>query len=228
MKPGSENPNDKLEDHPAPGTVSNASTDSTLVWDVNENNNNLVPHHRFSTSLNMSTNVDMNKTHACTACCCSCEHSKCTAQCMNTNLNTQAYSPGFTNIALDLSNEEHLDSHLAENGFGIDDKHSPDDDFDDQGITWTDFDIRSHRFNAPKLARKIGRNCAKSAKHFSLKDQLFTMFPLFDKLRTYNVKRDLPLDFIAGITVSILHIPQGSLLFFSFFSGQHTCSTDKS
>ena len=209
MKPSFENTNDKPEEqHPAPGTVSNASTDSTLIWD-NENNN-LVPHHRYSTTLNMSTNVDLNKTHACTACCCSCEHSKCTAQCMN----TQAYSSGFTNIALDMTNDEHLDAHLTEGDFGIDDdKHSPDDDFDDRGITWTDFDIRSHRFNAPKLARKIGRNCAKSAKHFSLKEQLFTMFPLFDKLRNYNAKRDLPLDFIAGITVSILHIPQGSFIF---------------
>lgn len=215
MKPSFEN--DKPEEHPAPGTVSNASTDSTLVWDSNENNNNLVPHHRYSTTLNMSTNVDLNKTHAGTACCCcSCEHSKCTAGCMN----TQAYSPGFTNIALDMTNDEHLDAALADGDFGIDDKHSPDDDFDDRGITWTDFDIRSHRFNARKLARKVGRNCAKSAKHFSLKEQLFTMFPLFDKMRNYNVKQDLALDFIAGITVSILHIPQGSFsgsLFIWFF-----------
>ena len=77
--------------------------------------------------------------------------------------------------------------------------------------------LGNHRFNATKLVRRIGRNCSKSAKRFSLKEQLLTMFPLFDKLRYYNVKKDLPLDFIAGITISILHVPQG--IAYSFLIG---------
>lgn len=200
---------DKSEDHP--GTISNASTDSTLVWGDNNVDNNNVVINRFSNTLSMSTNGDLNKANACTACCCSCEHhSKC--------IGTQAYTAGFTNIALDMTNDP-----LAslENGFNVDDdKNSPDDDdFDDRGITWTDFDIRSHRFNAIKLARRIGRNCSKSAKHFSLNEQLFSIFPLFDKLKTYDFKKDLIFDFIAGITISILHIPQG--IAYSLLIGIH-------
>lgn len=79
------------------------------------------------------------------------------------------------------------------------------------------FSLGNRRFSARKLAKRIGRNASKSAKHFSLKEQLFTMFPLFDKLRNYNAKKDLPLDFIAGITISILHIPQG--IAYSFLIG---------
>ena len=76
-------------------------------------------------------------------------------------------------------------------------------------ITWTDFDIRNHRFNASKLMHRLGNNARKRAKHFSLQEQVFTMFPLLDKLRNYNVKQDLIMDIIAGITISILHVPQG-------------------
>ena len=46
---------------------------------------------------------------------------------------------------------------------------------------------------------------------------MFTMFPLFYKLKKYDIKRDLILDFIAGITISILHVPQG--IAYSFLIG---------
>lgn len=133
MKPSFEN-NDKPEEHPAPGTLSNASTDTTLVWD-NVPENNLVDDNRnFTNTLTMSTNGDLNKAHTCMACCCSCEHSKCT-QCIS------KAKCGYTNIVLDLTNDDVLDS--LENGFE-DDKNPQDDDFDDRELCWTDFDIRKY------------------------------------------------------------------------------------
>lgn len=140
MKPSFEN-NDK-PDNPAPGTVSNASTDSTLVlWDNAPDNNNIVDVNRnFSNTLSMSTNGDLSKTHACTACCCSCEHAKC-IQCLG---NPQAGLKGFSNVALDLTDDVEIDS-LA-NGYVVDDKNLPDDDFDDREITWNDFDISKFTF----------------------------------------------------------------------------------
>lgn len=156
----------------------------------------------------MSTNGDPNKMNLCEDCC-TCDHAKC-PQCIN----TAKYST-YTNIALDMTNDEALDS--LENGFSCTNNKDSPDDFDDREITWTDFDIRSHRFNAGKLARRIGRSCSKQAKHFSLRDQLYTIFPLFYKLKKYDIKRDFILDFIAGITISILHVPQG--IAYSFLIG---------
>lgn len=271
MKPNLEQ-NNNLHNHPAPGnlkhffllinlfiilnllilyylikgTVSNASTDSTLVWDNvqdNVDNNNLINENRnFSNTLSMSTNGEFNKSKC--ADCSTCEHFKC-PQCVNLHKNSYA---AFTNIALDLSNEEVLNSLENEFGSVKNGTDDYDDDDVDREIEWNDFNISmfliiiffiinkfnfmnfylffffssknpkgNHRFNAGKLARRIARNCSKSAKHFSLKEQLFTMFPLFYKLKKYDVKRDLILDFIAGITISILHVPQG--IAYSFLIG---------
>lgn len=133
MRPSLENINDKSNDdnHRAPGTISNASTDSTVVLDnMPETNNDkkMDINRNFSNTLSMSTNGDLNKTNSCTACCCSCEHSKC-QQC--------SANEGFTNIALDMTNDDVLDS-LGNNSFSND---AQDDDFDDREISWNDFDI---------------------------------------------------------------------------------------
>ncbi|RWS10166.1 solute carrier family 26 member 10-like protein [Dinothrombium tinctorium] len=44
-------------------------------------------------------------------------------------------------------------------------------------------------------------------RHVSMKDIFYATFPLFDRLRTYS-RDDLITDIIAGLTLSILHIPQ--------------------
>lgn len=41
------------------------------------------------------------------------------------------------------------------------------------------------------------------------KNAIFAAFPFLSILRTYNVKTDLPSDVISGLTVGIMHIPQG-------------------
>jgi hypothetical protein len=101
MKPNPEN------NHPPPGTISNASTDSTIIWD--NDNNNII--NRFSNTLSMSTNGELNKTST-AACCCSCEHTKCT-KCIS---HQQSFT-GFTNVALNMT-DECLDS--LETGFNDD------------------------------------------------------------------------------------------------------------
>ena len=106
------------------GTVSNASTDSTLVWDNIDNNNLLNENRNFTNTLSMSTNGEFNKTK-CTEC----------TQCMNLHKNSYA---AFTNIALDMTNEEVLDS--LDNEFGSV-KNVTDDDDEDREIEWNDFNI---------------------------------------------------------------------------------------
>jgi hypothetical protein len=96
--------------------------------------------------------------------------------------------------------------HLSPGSFG---KGLSIEDEETEEITWNDFNIRNHKFNGRKLLHRLTARTRKHAKHFSLTDQLYTIFPLADKLRNYDVKQNLVMDFIAGITISILHVPQG-------------------
>ena len=41
------------------------------------------------------------------------------------------------------------------------------------------------------------------------KDFLFTIFPILGVLKSYNIRTDLSGDIISGLTVGIMHIPQG-------------------
>lgn len=41
------------------------------------------------------------------------------------------------------------------------------------------------------------------------KNLLYSIFPFISMLRTYNIKSDLPNDVVSGLTVGIMHIPQG-------------------
>ena len=38
---------------------------------------------------------------------------------------------------------------------------------------------------------------------------LFMLFPFLNTLRDYTVKEDLVSDLIAGLTVGVMHVPQG-------------------
>lgn len=45
------------------------------------------------------------------------------------------------------------------------------------------------------------------------KNFIFATFPFLSILKAYNVKTDLPSDIISGLTVGIMHIPQGKSTF---------------
>lgn len=131
----------------------------------------------------------------------------------NATLNPNPAAPhcrrltSHSSIVLNCSDSPPIGNSPTGSGFGPANKLCDEEEAEE--ITWTDFDIRNHRFNARKLVNRLGKNARKHAKHFSFQEQMFTMFPLLDKLRNYNVKQDLIMDIIAGITISILHVPQG-------------------
>ena len=57
-----------------------------------------------------------------------------------------------------------------------------------------------------RASRKISKyNCSGSC----CRDFLFTLFPFLDIMKNYKIKQDLMGDVISGLTVGIMHIPQG-------------------
>ncbi|RWS26045.1 solute carrier family 26 member 10-like protein [Leptotrombidium deliense] len=83
-------------------------------------------------------------------------------------------------------------------------------------MNWIDLDIkRSNSSN--DLKSKIHGCIKKDRKEVSIKELFFNTFPLFDILRNYSFKNDLIIDTTAGITLSILHIPQA--IAYSFLIG---------
>ena len=54
-----------------------------------------------------------------------------------------------------------------------------------------------------------GVNNLVTCQRFDWKQTVFSLVPLADRFRTYNVKKDFMADIIAGVTVAIMQIPQG-------------------
>lgn len=80
-------------------------------------------------------------------------------------------------------------------------------------ISWWDVDVHK-KSNLTSTLRHTAR---KSCKKVSLKESFLSFIPLFERLGNYNWKKDLITDITAGITISILHIPQG--IAYSFLIG---------
>lgn len=83
-------------------------------------------------------------------------------------------------------------------------------------VSWLDFDKKDSHSH---LGSKLGHSMQGSWKRFSIKGWLLSLFPLFDRLQPshYSYKEDLLTDIIAGVTIAILHIPQG--IAYSFLIG---------
>ena len=63
---------------------------------------------------------------------------------------------------------------------------------------------------SPTIKQRAQRKMTKySCSGSCFKDFLFTLFPFIAILKNYKIKQDLPGDVIAGLTVGIMHIPQG-------------------
>ena len=53
--------------------------------------------------------------------------------------------------------------------------------------------------------QRFHRNCS----CHSLKAKLLAFFPFIRIMKNYKIKTDLPGDIVAGLTVGVMHIPQG-------------------
>ena len=60
-----------------------------------------------------------------------------------------------------------------------------------------------------RLRRQIHKRCAPSCQ--CVKKSLLSFFPFIGIMRHYSLRQDLFSDIIAGLTVGIMHIPQGQL-----------------
>lgn len=79
-------------------------------------------------------------------------------------------------------------------------------------LTEFDFEQGFERSKRPKRtpvtwAKKRASKCTCSCACF--KDFLLQVFPFIRLLRGYSIKSDFPSDIVAGLTVGIMHIPQG-------------------
>lgn len=79
-------------------------------------------------------------------------------------------------------------------------------------IQWQDLE---NRYGKQKLGRRvstsarISQNAAQCCADFSILNYILHLFPIITWIRKYSVKEDLLHDIIAGLTISVLHIPQG-------------------
>ncbi|KAI1296495.1 Sulfate transporter [Halotydeus destructor] len=76
-------------------------------------------------------------------------------------------------------------------------------------VSWLDFEMKKTNHGRGHLTHKIGHSMHQNCERFSFKKMFLSAFPLFDRLQHYSLKEDLLADFIAGMTIAILHIPQG-------------------
>ena len=79
-------------------------------------------------------------------------------------------------------------------------------------LTEFDFEQGFERSKRPKRtpvtwAKKKATKCVCSCSCF--KGFLLSVFPFLRILRGYSIKSDFPADIIAGLTIGIMHIPQG-------------------
>lgn len=68
----------------------------------------------------------------------------------------------------------------------------------------------SSEFEPSSLAKTLRRNFLPS--RCTCKDILQSWFPIVEWLPAYNIRRDLAHDIAGGLTVAIMHIPQGNIL----------------
>lgn len=67
---------------------------------------------------------------------------------------------------------------------------------------------------APSLQQRAIRKLSKyfcSCSHVCCKVFVFNLFPFLTFMKDYNIRKDLSGDIISGLTVGIMHIPQGKL-----------------
>lgn len=95
--------------------------------------------------------------------------------------------------------------------------HTPQHRHSHDTISWLDFESKKSNHN--HLGEKLGHSMHQSCERFSWKDSAMSFFPLFERMKklNYSVKDDLVTDIIAGLTIAILHIPQG--IAYSFLIG---------
>lgn len=64
-------------------------------------------------------------------------------------------------------------------------------------------------------------NVKRSCENFSLIQFILNLIPVLKWLPKYSLKRDLPGDISAGITVAVMHIPQGKRTVLNFIKIVH-------
>lgn len=75
-------------------------------------------------------------------------------------------------------------------------------DFDDTFVV--------NEWPAPTVRQVLDRKWSKwKCSRPCLKGRLYSTFPFINILRNYNIRQDIMGDIVAGLTVGIMHIPQG-------------------
>lgn len=91
--------------------------------------------------------------------------------------------------------------------------------------TQSNFDLANDRTKQTSTVRQ--EVCNKLKEYFTptracCKKSLLSFFPFIDILRTYSVKNDLLGDIVSGLTIGVMHIPQGKrLTLYTKFSDTH-------
>ena len=127
-------------------------------------------------------------------------------------------SNGETNVAMDVDSESKgssadLSHNIGQNIQSINEIMNNNRliDVKRDAIDWDEFSVKYGR-TPPKVMpfyRQAFAEVCICWKRFSFISWFFSLFPIIHWLPKYKPKSDLLPDFIAGITISILHIPQG-------------------
>ena len=67
--------------------------------------------------------------------------------------------------------------------------------------------VNSIEFERPSFSNVVKRHFCRT--NCAVKDVLYSWFPITEWLPRYNVRRDLAHDMAGGLTVAIMHLPQG-------------------
>ena len=125
-------------------------------------------------------------------------------------MDSQYGTNGITNTALNID-EEVVKNSTENQSINQNINNNRLIDIKRDVIDWDEFNVKYGRraqIDIPfhKTITKEVNNCWK---RFSFKRLFLSLFPIINWLPKYQLKSDLLPDFIAGITISILHIPQG-------------------
>ena len=139
---------------------------------------------------------------------------------MNTNHETPDFLDQISNNVDELYNvdedqDDSSESLLDEEKGGLDDGEDDHAVVIKRQIYFRRASLSNGSVTVPKPHHHLTKCCRNMSQKLCASDYLKTkfhkMFPFIRIMKNYNVKSDLPTDIVAGLTVGIMHIPQGKI-----------------